>query len=255
MIPKADLCIFCGSGEIAKEHIFARKWLERIWDLPKGHKLPHHHVRGHSVRGEEFDRWWLKQEADLVVYCVCGTCNSGWMNDLDQQVHPIVDPMTRGESTTLTRIRDQNLLVRWAIKIAFMFDYRQDRSTIPTDFARAFHQVGSIPPNTYIWLARNKPLHDGQASGMFHTMGRSDDHPEIYLNTFRVDELVLQVLIGIAKDVEPRRLRHGDAVVQIWPQSLEPLPGVIRWPPRRTLDELEYAAFGNAFIRDYFEFG
>jgi hypothetical protein len=252
VIPKADECIFCGSGSIAAEHIFSRRWLAQIWEVPKGHQMPHRHLRGHSDRGEEFDLRWSKQEADLVVSCVCDRCNSGWMNTLDRRVYPIVNPMTRGEVVRLASLRDQNVVIRWAIKVAFMFDYRQDRSTIPVDFARAFRQTGAIPSHTYVWLARNESLHEGQASGMFHTMGRGDDHPEVYLVTFRVDQLVVQVLIGIAKDIRPHRPRHGDAIAQIWPQNAF---STVVWPPSRTLDELEYAAFGHAFIRDYFQFG
>ena len=129
-----------------------------------------------------------------------------------------------------------------------MFDWTQDPTSLSVEVAREFHDAGTIPPNTYVWLARNVPLYQGQASGATHSI-REDDVPKIYLVTFRIDQLVVQVLMGLnGEEIRPNRPRHGDAVRQIWPQGFE----AITWPPARTLDEYEYGAFGHAFIRDYF---
>lgn len=112
MIPKATECIFCGAREVTAEHVFSRGWLRRLWGLPKGHQLGHQHVRSHSERGDEFNIRWSKQEADLIVYCVCSGCNSGWMNTLDRRAQKIIDPMTQGEPTRLGSLRDIAVVVR-----------------------------------------------------------------------------------------------------------------------------------------------
>jgi hypothetical protein len=247
VLPKADQCIFCGAEGISEEHIFSRKWLKRIWSVQTGEKLRHRNVRDHSERGEEFDRAYAKREADLVVYCVCTGCNSGWMNRLDQAVYPIVDPMVSGAQSTIATLANQMTLVHWAMKVAFMFDYRQDKSTLPGELARGFRRHWTMPPRTRIWLARNVPLHEGEASGAFHTMGRGDDDHRLYLCTFRVDQMIVQILHGIGEEIRPNRLRHEQHVVQIWPPSYLR----VRWPPPVTLDEFEYAAFCHAFVRDF----
>jgi hypothetical protein len=246
MLPRADACIFCNRTPVVEEHIFSRKWLKRIWNLPKGHQLGHRHVRRDTAGQEEFDVIWSKQEASLVAYCVCAKCNSGWMNALDQHVYRIIDPLTRGENAEIKTLKDQTTLVHWAMKVALMFDWQQDASTVPAEIARNFHKDWTMPPDTYIWLARNIPFNRGHASGAFHTLARGDD-PQVYLVTFRVDQMVVQVLLGIGFEIRPVRPRHGDAVRQVWPLTYER----IVWPPPRTLDEVEYVAFTQDFVRDY----
>jgi len=124
------------------------------------------------------------------------------MNTLDRRAQKIINPMTRGDRAEIRTLRDQMVVVHWALKIAFMFDYTQDASMIPVALARAFRAHGEIPANTYVWLARNVPMVEGHATGATHTMSRGDD-PEVYLLTFRIDQLVVQVVIGIAVPVRP----------------------------------------------------
>jgi hypothetical protein len=241
VIPKASECIFCRTGEITEEHIFSRKWLKRLWNLPRGEQLGHQHARSDSEVGDKFDIRWSKQEADLVVYCICDRCNSEWMNVLDQRAQRIIDPMTQGQRTRLRTARDQLLLARWSLKIAFMFDYRQERPSIPQHFAQAFKERNAFPDYAYVWLAHNVPIVRGQANGVFHTLERNGN-PDVYLVTFRVDQLVVQVVVGIAHEVRADRTGHRDALRQVWPLTYE----TVTWPGR-TMDEFEYVMFANRF--------
>lgn len=251
-LPKADDCIFCGNSDIAPEHVFSRGWLRRLWDLPKkGAGLLHQHSRASTDPADEtFDYWWKKNEADLVAHCVCGSCNSGWMNTLDRRVQRIIDPMTRGEPGVVRTLREKYLLAAWAMKIAFMYDWQQEMPTLPADLAREFFDGHREPPScAWIWLARSVPIVGGenhQASGAHHSAG-----DEFYLLTFRVDELIIQVLITPGVEVQPNRRRTGDAVIQLWPMTFE----TIQWPPKRTLNAVEYAAFTRSFLADYRRFG
>jgi hypothetical protein len=241
--PRAEQCIFCGAEDVSEEHIFPRKWIAKLFDFPRGEKLRHRHLRttGSQV---SFDSWWQKTEADLVVQCVCGTCNSEWMNTLDLRTQEIVAPMVRGEPTEIRTLRDQLTLARWITKLAFMFDYKQDKSTIPRDVAERFYKTRLPPMSAYIWVAASPPLVPYHASGFtWTTEGRGDDS-EFYLLTARVNDLVLQYLMPLVGEVNPVRRRYRRAIRQVWPPTYKSLS----WPPNEILSDVEYVGFSWTFI-------
>jgi len=250
MLPKADRCIFCDKDEIVEEHYFSRRWLERLWGVPKGEKLGHRHTRGDST-GEDFDLIWAQREPSLVVYCVCSDCNSGWMNNLDLRAQRLVDPMTKGNRTVLASLRDLHLMVGWVTKIAFMLDYRQDKPVIPSSVAAEFQRTLLPPEGTYIWLAASPPVIPGHAAGYTHTLGRSGER-QVYLTTFRVDEYVAQLVIPLGgTQISPVRRRYEKAVCELWPLTYRTLA----WPPEQTLDSVELVKFIGAFLGDFERFG
>jgi hypothetical protein len=130
-----------------------------------------------------------------------------------------------------------------------MLDWRQEAPSISGELSREFFKSRTPPNVARLWLAHHLPhLTQGHASGLTRSMGRPNvAATEIYLATFRIDQLVAQVLVTPPQQVSPVRTRHGDAVRQVWPLTYEPLV----WPPARTLDDFEYIAFCEAFLRDY----
>jgi hypothetical protein len=243
--PRADRCIFCGSTEISEEHIFGRKWIAKLFQVPRKEKLGHRHVR---ITGPivDFDSWWQYKEADLAVYCVCRKCNSEWMNALDEQAQKIIAPMVRGRTTRITTYRDQLILARWITKLAFMFDYKQEKSSLPREFAERFHKTRLPPDNAYIWVAASPPV-PGRYHASGHTWtteGRTDG--DWYLLTARVNDLIVQYLMPITPGgkIAPVRGRYGRAVRQVWPPTYKPLS----WPPDEILSDVEYVGFAMTFI-------
>src|SRR5579864_3143159 len=121
-------CLFgCDAPKLTEEHIFGRRWVERVTDKPPEAVLKHSHIRQKGQRpfvvngAERFAVEWETREPALVVKGVCDVCNSGWMNRMDDTTYPHIDPMVIGHARTLT-LTDQEQVARWATKIAILAD-------------------------------------------------------------------------------------------------------------------------------------
>jgi hypothetical protein len=241
--PRADRCIFCDGVPVNEEHIFPRKWLARLWKLEQDEKLGHGHKRG-GTETEESETWWNRREASLVVWCVCDRCNSGWMNRLDQRTQEIIEPLVLGERARVGTLREKYLVAAWVAKLAFMFDYQQDRSTIPLSLARQFH-VDRLPlERALIWLAASPPAVSGHAAGAFWTLGTRRDNEqtdELFFLTARVDHLVAQIVVPLLPGGQVRTVRHRFQrhVRALWPMTYE----AIAWPPAEILSDIDYVEF------------
>ena len=200
---------------------------------------------------QDFATWWQRREADLVVYCVCGRCNSGWMNDLDQRAQQIIEPMVVGQSTVLRSLREKHILAAWIVKLAFMFDYKQDKSTIPLPLARQYHAERLPPARSLIWLAASPPTVPGHAAGAFWTLGTRRDNEqtdELFFLTARVDHLVTQIVIPLLPGGQIRAVRHRFErhIRGLWPMTYE----AIAWPPDGILSPADYVEFCDSLSRD-----
>ena len=110
-------CIFCGSSNVTKEHVFSR-WTHK-------HMLPRTGKKAASFVGIEYEdriesgEFRLSTEMrDWQIKCVCGgdstTCNSGWMRRIEDKARLVLEPLILGSCTTLSEA-DQKLIATWAI--------------------------------------------------------------------------------------------------------------------------------------------
>jgi hypothetical protein len=119
----ARSCVFCGGRPLTREHVMPR-WLtsvlpeqaafrgqdQQIVLPPEGGKpspliLPHREMR------EPFNA--------LTVKAVCTSCNSGWMNGMEDTARPVLSPLIQGESREL-EADDVLALASWTVKTALM---------------------------------------------------------------------------------------------------------------------------------------
>jgi hypothetical protein len=242
---RSETCIFCGTENVVPEHIFSRGWLRDLWQMPAGEQTPHRHTRGDDS-GEVFDKWWENKEADITVLCVCDGCNSGWMNTLDRRVYRIINPMTRGEETRIKTLKDKMILVAWATKIAYMFDFKQESAVVPADAHARLYEHRLPPDRAWIWLASSPPAIKNHAAGLTWDMGTTEAR-EVYLAALRIDHLVVQFLLPLTQEIRPHRPRYARAIRQLWPETFE----VLLWPPEEIIDEFEYVRFLDSFVRAY----
>jgi hypothetical protein len=192
---------------------------------------------------------------DAQAKAVCGTCNSGWMSQLEGDARPLIGPMLVGSAAIALMNDSPTLLARWDVKTALMVQYLQPEVLIPHRFYTAFHQSQLASPNLRVWVAASdggQTIPSGYHSYLLDVSGTTPVG-EVHTGnafgvTFHIDRLVVQVFdhdlpgnlgLPFPQGVDPR---FTDTVIQVWPL------GVIRtWPPRRRLNAADLDAFKRAF--------
>jgi hypothetical protein len=143
----ARQCIFCPNKANSKEHLWP-DWILRRLKISR----PMLHVRAASPAK-------IIPRAEILIKCVCETCNHGWMHDLEDLNIPIIGSMMEDNSMHLT-LEHQRAVVRWAIKTSMVQDAIDTRNrklfyTGPERFA--LRSNTSLPNYTSVWLGRSSP--------------------------------------------------------------------------------------------------
>jgi hypothetical protein len=93
--------------------------------------------------------------AKFVSGGVCGTCNSGWMNRLEQRVRPYLYPLMRGELevSRLTN-KQRQALSCWSLKTAAALCHAVDavKNEVPYEHANYLYKTkaGNLPPSVCV---------------------------------------------------------------------------------------------------------
>lgn len=227
------------------EHFLPRKWLERM--MPSTEKFSHHHDR--TGEGGEFDRWWKAKEAQFVVTCVCKTCNSGWMNVLDDQARPLVEPLVAGLPLRLDDQASIGLLASWATKVAMMVDYRQAKPTVPSSHHAHFAKHRTPPETWHLWIASSE-LPGGEWRAW--SQGRSirigvggANGSNAYGAAFGVNHFTLQAFVPFGVETfTPRHRDFAPHTKKLWPPNFQPLV----LPPQEMLRHEDLDDFRDAFL-------
>jgi alkylhydroperoxidase family enzyme len=116
-----EVCWFCGAllkGSVARracEHVFAR-WLLREFDA---HRHSFHLTWTDSLERNVLDQRSMVLDA-YVAGRVCGSCNHGWMSQLEGDAREDVSKLGRGLRTIEELdVASLGVLARWAAKTAF----------------------------------------------------------------------------------------------------------------------------------------
>jgi len=118
-------CIFCGSPNLTKEHIFSR-WTHRYMPpRAKGRVLS----QVGTLYPDKDARRLVKlpgQVRDWQIKCVCGgndsTCNNGWMRKIEDRAKPILVPLIQGKPTRLSE-EAQATIASWAVLKTMVAEY------------------------------------------------------------------------------------------------------------------------------------
>jgi hypothetical protein len=107
-------CFFCmRDAKLTREHVIPR-WLRGpLADTPRWESAMWYRTEFSMDSSPPL----RKRLTDQVLRRVCGTCNSGWMSDLEVEVRPLLEPLIAGEVLVVSG-SDQELLRRWALKTA-----------------------------------------------------------------------------------------------------------------------------------------
>ena len=190
------------------------------------------------------------------VPVVCAACNNGWMSQLELDVRPHLEPMVRGEVIELDASA-QEVVTRWAIKTAFMFDrFHADEPVVPVAVLRRFYEERNPPHSTRVWLAHLAELSDAGLVGYIRASDLTTEAsggvpkgvPNGLVLTLLLAHLVMQVTVvgrpGLSR--EHRRPMPNDFLRQVWQSRDE----VISWPPAKPMDRPSFLTFANADVLD-----
>lgn len=145
------MCKFCDRPSGSEEHLWP-DWLIRFL-LAEGIL-----TTDGTWSANEFNTLGMEElrpivkNIDVVVYCVCHTCNTRWMHKLEDRASPILKPIILGEHRVLSTYQ-QEIIARWAVKTALVLECRdtEHRGTSHAECA-AFRLHQKIPESTMVWM-------------------------------------------------------------------------------------------------------
>jgi hypothetical protein len=235
----APTCIFCDRAGGSVEFAWP-EWLCRFL-------IRQRDVVTLAQSGRESDALILarmEREVDTTVTRVCETCRDGWMQRLEDDVMPFLQPMIAGEPTSLPATH-QWLLARWAAKTAAVLECTLD-SPVRTPRVACEHlrKVG-VHAGTQVLVGK----YDGDLHVLAHerdlfsrttTDGQQRHFPQA---TLVIGKVILQVFAGPWRSSIPALVPHAA-------QPLVPLVGglgdEIAWPPDVAIGDAQFelARFG-----------
>lgn len=184
------ICIFCQSESSSAgkgEHLFP-EWLNTVFkditnDPDIGHKSYWERNSLNFESGEITEKSWRKQEiASETTKLVCNTCNTGWMQCLENRARPLLVPMIKGDQQSLNQIQ-QLTAATWVTKTVMVIEsvinkgkkFRQEHRTIlreedrPPGFIRisAAAITGQFPLLGYVRVTGKFTIRTGENIDMF----------------------------------------------------------------------------------------
>lgn len=165
-------CIFCGGGNISKEHIYA-DWM-RPYLLDSINSTSHRvtTVVQHGLGGQQLlrdTRGPLQLKGDhraRGLKVVCKSCNEGWMSSLQTAAKPALLPLLLGEMRTPNR-DSQRSIAAWSTMLTMVYEFADPFTcAIPRSERVAFAHAKKPPHNWLIWIAKFSGT--THAEGIFH---------------------------------------------------------------------------------------
>ena len=155
------LCPFCREpltkSNATNEHVIPQ-WLLREFGIADETISPVKWQRGKAPS------WRVHQWSRLVVGCVCASCNSGWLSNLENAVKPLIPSIASGERRVASLTDAESLvLARWAAKTTFLCQLTAGLpSIIPVDAFCALRDApDGLTKGTYVFGfqdGRNYPV-------------------------------------------------------------------------------------------------
>jgi hypothetical protein len=161
------VCIFCGQRANSREHVFAKRLVERSGKT--GMRVISSLLSDGQVVRRRADHTFNNFE----VRCVCRTCNSGWMNDLEEwfenNMGLLIEPeWPRLAATIIESVKTNSFpLAHWMMKTAATFASSAMKGTMPVKFPAdvlSNVRIGALPEGCWVDLAYS--TNAGMAAGL-----------------------------------------------------------------------------------------
>ena len=233
----ARQCPFCpNTADITGEHIWS-DWINRI--VPTGRFR--FTVDSHTER----PRTYFATQLNSKLAVVCGTCNNGWMSDLENEhAKPAMAELIISDKTLLLDPERLKSIANFAFKSAVIADHvRAPDPTLgahspffSTQARYAFRESLAIPANVQMWLAASEKSRYGIFRAIYYPApAKAVPAFESYALTFGVGFLLFQIVasrsLGAAAGAFGFDVTQGEGwdkfSVPFWPSDGRP----IHWPP------------------------
>ncbi|WP_413757214.1 hypothetical protein [Streptomyces sp. MMBL 11-3] len=222
----AKVCVFCGGTPLTKEHVLPR-WLKVALD-PAVRR--HRYVRVSSGTIQQHDSTPL----DAQVKIVCPECNSGWMNQLEEDVRRFLPDLIQGNPRTLD-MEAQRALVSWSVKTMLMLQYTHpaEARVIPFSDVTRFHEVRE-PTSSMLGRIGFMNYPPDDSVPLVDTLCQGYGLPDqmAWISTLKIGCMVVQVLrapeVAEAHMLVP--FKASPVLHPIWPPQ-----NTIEWPLPATI--------------------
>ncbi len=164
----ARRCIFCGGSPLTNEDVIP-KWVSALVARPVAPGSRNYTVSTGPAREGRRSATAQQWQSDLLgtkAKQVCGTCNNGWMSNLEVAAKPLLVPMLKGEKAELPP-EGQLVVARWAFKTALMAQYIRT-PVVPVPIERLRWLRTQSEPPTKAWMGLAHYVGKTYASWLFH---------------------------------------------------------------------------------------
>jgi hypothetical protein len=247
-MPRARQCVFCGYPEVTKEHAFP-KWLRKV---VSDRESLHAGMLADVTSGANLHRSYAGLPFNLKVGRVCrDRCNGGWMNALENDARPFLQPMLEGRGRVLHE-HGQHLVATWAYKTALMLNFAiPEQAQAASDAEYGYLYDKREPPSSarvFMFAYeddmkatasfRQHPLWIGPKTAGLKNRGPFDG----YTMTFSIAQLGFQVFNTTVPGQEyVLQEPWNRRIHRIWPLT----GGSLTWTPKPALNTHEFVAFAD----------
>lgn len=147
--------MFCGATHVTKAHVFAKSWTS-LFDEPndtREHEVVHRYTDPTTGEQRVFKR---AKTFALISRKVCGTCNSGWLNELEARVRPLMARFAVNTPITLNA-EEQADLALWSV-VAALIAMSNDPDAAGFADPMIAHEIfreQRPPDDMNVWLGAN----------------------------------------------------------------------------------------------------
>jgi len=242
-------CIFCGQLGLSKEHIWSQ-WMHPILGIRPGEEavqIMQSQTRSISSITRNV-RTRQGSTATTTVRAVCKTCNNGWMNRIEQETRPFLEPLILGQAADLLpTAREQ--VARWITMKLFVGEHNQTSlAVVPLSDRSAFMTANKIPDAVQIWIGQIDSIkwkYGWQRHGArLSWPGAPAPTPKqtVQTTTFGAGRLLVFALLSYLPDFQHRpTAEEADRLPRLWPLSND------AWPPARMVTEQQADHLASSF--------
>jgi hypothetical protein len=241
-------CIFCGENPATSKEHFWPTWMTKAIEFPASKSYTVATTHEHPPTGlfRSTKRTPNGSLNTMKLRVVCDSCNNGWMNRLEGEVRPTLEPLLRGTRSVLTP-KNQNTLARWIVMKCIASEHSNNTAMTPFEIRKSVMD-GDLPAafRVYIGAHLSRPLGYARTS---HTVARHRGQPlskaslqegltkNIQQVTFTAGALLVHINASVA-DVMFEDLIVESAFYRA--ARIAPVRASnMHWPPTRALNEHE----------------
>ena len=172
----AGKCIFCGNGNLSKEHI----WPEWANPYIVKHSSKQRVEHFYTIDSDKVPKKLIykTQQGDVTtkkLRLVCTACNNGWMSQIENKAKPNLLHLIEGSQTMLSQ-EGQDRIARWVSLKLMIMEHTEPAAIISTKECMEVFKVDWSPPiGMHIWAGDCGQAH--WVSAFFRTAATVTDSP------------------------------------------------------------------------------